>query len=166
MPSPPPLPLRTVQSYLVFDGVQSPGRQRIDGNLTWYDILEDGSVAENGSWPANSGSRDLLPTPNGVWRVSNFRDRYVSEGDVGFVRDDVGFSLDITPDPAFGRRYLRIHPDGGLPGTAGCIGLTCGATQLNGFSTQVQNYLRNNNSMVMIVRGSYTSLENVIIRTR
>ena len=43
------------------------------------------------------------------------------------TRDGVGFSVNLSDkwDPAANRMrsLLRIHPDGGLPGTEGCVGI-------------------------------------------
>ncbi|NJM16222.1 MAG: hypothetical protein HC896_13355 [Bacteroidales bacterium] len=130
------------ENYLEFTGTRSEGRRRTDGVLTWY---RNGATGREilGSWDAVSGSRSLMPAPQGSYTVSNFRAR----SKAGFVKDGVGFSLDITPNPRFGRRHLRIHPDGGLPGTAGCIGLTGGACELNEFSTLMQTFLGTSGSM-------------------
>jgi hypothetical protein len=72
---------------------------------------------------ACSGSSGLYPLPPGRYVASNYRDRT----DPVMVRDDVGFSVDLSDhyDPVAGRtRSLpRIHPDGGKPGTEGCIGI-------------------------------------------
>jgi hypothetical protein len=40
------------------------------------------------------------------------------------VRDGVGFSVDLDPLFQTNRTLLRIHPDGNVPGTLGCIGIT------------------------------------------
>lgn len=72
---------------------------------------------------ACSGSTRLYPLPAGRYRASNFRKRT----DAAMVRDGVGFSVDLSDawDPALGRTrsLLRIHPDGNLPGTQGCVGI-------------------------------------------
>ncbi|MGQ1908995.1 RHS repeat-associated core domain-containing protein [Marinifilum sp. RC60d5] len=122
--------------YLGFTGARSPGRTRVDGTLTWYRNTAVGPEIVK-TWTARSGSRSLLPTPHGEWELSNWRKRTKQ----GFVKDGVGFSVDITPDPMHNRQYLRIHPDGGLPGTAGCIGLTGNAQELRLFSSMIRNHL-------------------------
>jgi hypothetical protein len=38
--------------------------------------------------------------------------------------DGKGWSLDL--DDKDGRQLLRIHPDGNVPGTEGCVGVICG----------------------------------------
>jgi len=72
---------------------------------------------------ACSGSSTLYPVPAGRFVASNFRERT----EVAMVRDGVGFSVDLsdTWDSELGRTrsLLRIHPDGNLPGTQGCVGI-------------------------------------------
>lgn len=155
------IPQPTGRSYLVFHGEQSPGRYRVDGNIGWVDALDDGSFSVRDVWTARSGSRTLLATPQGDWTLSNFRWR----DEVGFSRDGVGFSVDVGPDGSYGRMYLRIHPDGGPPGTAGCIGLTCGADSATSFAQMMRNYLRTHNTMTLrVVDYGYTGLGEITIR--
>ena len=68
------------------------------------------------------------------------------------MKDNVGFTFDITPDPFMGRTSLRIHPDGGQPGTAGCIGLIGNAAQLTDFEDRMMNYLDNHSTIPLWVR--------------
>jgi|GEM_PF-2291778 len=133
--------------YLEFSGNRSPNRNRVDGTLTWY--KEDGfgkkTIVE--TWSAVSGSRSLRPIPQGEWALSNYRLR----NNQGFVRNGVGFSVNITPDPRWGRSRLRIHPDGWPDGTAGCIGLTGDASSLLLFSKMISSYLLINKTMRLVV---------------
>lgn len=39
--------------------------------------------------------------------------------------DGSGWSLDLDPTFNTDRTLLRIHPDGNVPGTEGCIGADC-----------------------------------------
>ncbi len=72
-------------------------------------------------WKAVSGSgKRLKPLPTGWYKCSNFRKRT----DGAMVREGVGFSVDLEPLFSTERTLLRIHPDGGKSGTAGCIGIT------------------------------------------
>ena len=128
---------------LVFDAQSVDGKFRKDGLLIWY----DGSGQIVASWPALSGSRGLFPIPSGKWKLSNYRKRTVP----GFTREGYGFSVDITPDPLWGRTALRIHPDGSPVGTAGCIGLTCNKAGLVKFSRLIQHYLSMNNGIMPLV---------------
>ena len=135
-------------SYLEFNATQSPGRARMDGTLSWIDTYRNGDVKVRQSWTAVSGSRTLRPIPaHNDWQLSNYRVRT----EEGFSRDNFGFSLDITPDPRDGRTSLRIHPDGGLPGTAGCIGLNGTKPQLQQFARMSQNYLSVHGTMRLVV---------------
>jgi hypothetical protein len=72
---------------------------------------------------ADSGSSGLYSLPEGRYVASNFQKRT----DQAMTRDGVGFSVDLSDkyDPVAKRMrsLLRIHPDGGSPGTAGCIGI-------------------------------------------
>jgi hypothetical protein len=72
---------------------------------------------------ACSGSAGLQPIPSGYHRATNFRVR----DHKAMVRNGVGFSVDLADkwDPVLGRMrtLMRIHPDGNLPGTEGCVGI-------------------------------------------
>jgi hypothetical protein len=93
----------------------SHGDKRADGYLI---IPSRAFVCE-----ACSGSTSLAPLPPGRYIGSNFRLRT----DPKMTLDGVGFSVDLSDiwDPATrrARSALRIHPDGNLPGTEGCIGI-------------------------------------------
>ncbi|MFC4221162.1 hypothetical protein [Flagellimonas marina] len=71
------------------------------------------------------------------------------------IRDDVGFSIDITPDPRYGRSLLRVHPDGGSPGTQGCIGLTSSGDRLTIFEQTMESLLDVHSTLRLEVTGSY-----------
>jgi hypothetical protein len=97
---------------LTFYGSRIPNKQRVDGRL---------SVVRNGrSWSACSGSTTLLPLPVGRYLAWNVRAR----NDAAMVRGGVGFSVDLVPLFPTSRSLLRIHPDGNVPGTQGCVGIT------------------------------------------
>jgi hypothetical protein len=72
---------------------------------------------------ACSGSTGLQPIPSGYHRATNFRVR----NNIAMVRDGVGFSVNLADkwDTVLGRMrtLMRIHPDGNLPGTEGCVGI-------------------------------------------
>ena len=72
------------------------------------------------------------------------------------VRDGVGFSVDLSDkwDPALKRTrsLLRIHPDGNLPGTQGCVGII---SKVQGCHDQLQAMLT----------GRTRTLEVVIAKT-
>ena len=68
------------------------------------------------------------------------------------VRNDVGFSVDLEPQFQTTRTLLRIHPDGGVNGTLGCIGIQENATRLNSFYNIMSSYFGNvNTSMSLTV---------------
>lgn len=72
------------------------------------------------AWSAVSGPHGNGPLPMGWYQCSNFRTRTKT----AMVRDGVGFSVDLDPLFPTNRTLLRIHPDGNVPGTLGCIGIT------------------------------------------
>ncbi|MCS3798761.1 hypothetical protein GGD38_004131 [Chitinophagaceae bacterium OAS944] len=67
------------------------------------------------------------------------------------IRNGVGFSMDLIPRFATGRTDLRVHPDGNLYGTLGCIGLQGTATELRQFRNTMRGYLRVNGSINVTV---------------
>jgi hypothetical protein len=111
------------QHDLIFTGVQNPGRQRVDGQLFFS--------MSGKRYKAVSGSRTLLPLPNGGYIVSllRLRDKAEMALEVKPDENDGGgmcfpaWSADIAPLFCTQRTLLRIHPDGNLPGTQGCIGI-------------------------------------------
>ncbi|MCY1074284.1 peptidoglycan-binding domain-containing protein [Archangium lansingense] len=116
--------------------------------------LATGSITVDGrTYQFNSGSRKLLSVPQGTYRVRAHRN---SRSEPGFVRDGVGFSFLIEDahrpnsdamsdrrDKADGMRtLLRIHPDGGSIGTAGCIGIVGNGATLRQFRDGMNAELR------------------------
>lgn len=111
------------------------------GNLI---LIDDGGKVR-GRWPANSGgyrSRETKvvpgkPTrlPRGNYDVTFPRIRNTN----GMVRDGFGFSFDLNPKFPTNRSDLRIHPDGGRPGTQGCLGIVGTRDEL----TRMYNLLAN-----------------------
>ncbi|MBM7112131.1 peptidoglycan-binding domain-containing protein [Archangium primigenium] len=121
--------------------------------------MTTGTITVNGrSYQFNSGSRNLFSTPQGTYRVTAHRN---SRSEAAFTRDGVGFSFrledarrpnsDAMYDPRAGRdrTALRIHPDGGATGTAGCIGVVGDAQTMRNFRDDMNAELRRNG-------GSYT----------
>lgn len=119
-----------------------------------------GSITVNGNtYRFNSGSSRLFSTPQGTYRV---RAHLNSRSDAGFVRNGVGFSY-VMEDPrrpgsdrfydaraGRDRQYLRIHPDGGPTGTAGCLGLIGDAATLRRFRADMNAELARNNGVYML----------------
>jgi hypothetical protein len=50
--------------------------------------------------------------------------------------------MNLNPQFATGRNLERIHPDGNIPGTQGCIGLQVDANRLQEFRSTMREYLR------------------------
>src|SRR5438067_3736237 len=94
-------------------------RTKSDRRVDGYFLIPEMAFA----CEACSGSNGLLPLPEGRYVATHFRERT----DRAMTRDGVGFSVDLSDkyDPAAKRvrSLLRIHPDGGQPGTQGCIGI-------------------------------------------
>ncbi|TAH44813.1 MAG: RHS repeat-associated core domain-containing protein [Gammaproteobacteria bacterium] len=78
-------------------------------------ILEINVPAVSGPW----GNGKL---PEGKYGGRNLRNR--SSNKAMTCPDGNGWSLDL--DNKGGRTELRIHPDGNVPGTEGCVGVVCG----------------------------------------
>lgn len=89
-----------------------------NGNLSFYD--DNGGLLFEG--PAKSGPWGNGALPKGNYSVGGMRDNrsgsYACSG-------SGGYSLDLHPQFPTNRTDLRIHPDGGTPGTLGCIGVNC-----------------------------------------
>ena len=108
---------------LVFTGSRVQSKQRVEGKLFF-----SGSMR---SYRALSGSTSLKPLPRGAYAVSNIRvrDKIEMARDVPPEENHGGgfcfpaWSADLEPRFCTNRTLLRIHPDGNVPGTEGCIGI-------------------------------------------
>lgn len=134
------------------------GTARIDAPRNGRGMVT-GTITVNGNtYQFRSGNSRSFSTPQGEYRV---RAHMNSRSDAGFVRDGVGFSY-VMEDPrrpgsdrfydsraGRDRQYLRIHPDGAGPGTAGCIGVLGDAATLRRFRQDLNAELARNN-------GTYT----------
>lgn len=99
--------------------IQPPNRCSATADL----VYEDGLLKMpfyGLAWSAVSGPFGNGPLPMGWYLCSNLRER----SKTAMVRDGVGFSVDLDPLFPTTRTLLRIHPDGNVPGTLGCIGIT------------------------------------------
>lgn len=109
--------------YMEFTGINDKG-QRVVGDLKWYKKYSIyGKFREIGSWKAISGSTKYLPIPKGGYSLSLLRTRY---DEAMTMKEDglsIGYSLNVNPEKIHHRSQLRVHPDGGAYGTAGCIGI-------------------------------------------
>ncbi|MEJ2392880.1 MAG: RHS repeat-associated core domain-containing protein [Gammaproteobacteria bacterium] len=88
-------------------------------NLTWVDPMS--GFATN-SWHAVSGPYHKGPLPTGWYYMTGEEKPVPSEKDS--MTDTCGASYKFRLHPQFktDRSGLLIHPDGGVPGTSGCIG--------------------------------------------
>lgn len=83
--------------------------------------------------PAVSGPWGKGKLPEGKYGGRNLRNRSGTKAMT--CPDGNGWSLDL--DDKDGRKLLRIHPDGNVPGTEGCVGVVCG------YHNQVHDSLMN-----------------------
>ncbi|WP_224243474.1 peptidoglycan-binding domain-containing protein [Hyalangium gracile] len=126
--------------------------------------MTTGSITVNGrTYQFNSGSGSRYSVPPGEYRVMAHRQ---NRSDAGFVRDGVGYSFaledanrrrgsDSMYDARAGRdrTALRIHPDGGATGTAGCIGIVGDAATQRQFRADMNAELaRNGGTYTLNVR--------------
>src|SRR5688572_10627148 len=92
--------------------------------MTW--LYRPGSLLSDtgGSWSAVSGPHGRGALPKGTYRIGAAvaLDREAPNA----YRDRAGFAwwCPITPSFSTDRTGLGIHPDGNVPGTEGCIGVT------------------------------------------
>lgn len=98
--------------------------------------------------PAVSGPWGKGMLPEGVYNGESMRSR----SNNAMSCEGKGWSLNLEPNFPTDRTLLRIHPDGNLPGTLGCIGVECsshGIVQdaLNGYFSKPDH-----NSIPVIVR--------------
>jgi RHS repeat-associated protein len=85
----------------------------------WDDMTREFSV------PAVSGPYGNGALPDGVYTGSLLR-RNRSNPAMTCPNSE-GWSLNMTPQTPNGRDLIEMHPDGNVPGTLGCIGVTCGS---------------------------------------
>lgn len=107
--------------YLTFNG------SRLNGYVTLppsFDSSLSGLGTQRAlefSVPATSGPWGNGALPAGTYGGRNLRKR---SDKAMSCPDGNGWSLDL--DDKGGRSLLRIHPDGNVPGTLGCVGVVCG----------------------------------------
>lgn len=110
-------------------------RQRVDGSLT----------VNGNTYQFRSGGHGRGSLPRGTYEVRNHlmhrSDRSMSVGGVGY-----SFAVSDKFDARVGgtRRLLRIHPDGGAPGTEGCIGIVGNADVQRRFRADMAAEIRRN----------------------
>lgn len=109
------------------------------------DQMVTGRITVNGNtYEFRSGGFGRGNLPKGEYTISNLRNRDTR----GMVKDGVGFSADMTDkyDSRVGgtRTALRIHPDGGTPGTMGCMGIVGDAATQRRFREDLRQELQRN----------------------
>ena len=120
-----------------FDRVRGPGTrsQQVTGRVT----------VNGNSYDFRSGGFGKGSLPPGAYQVSahlwSRSDRSMSVGGVGY-----SFAMSDKFDSRVGatRGLLRIHPDGGTPGTEGCMGIVGGADVQRRFREDMRAELRRN----------------------
>lgn len=94
------------------------GRAYVDGTATLSDPVT-GKVLI--STPAISGPYGKGPLPEGEYVGDNLRVRTTKAMTVTDTQGKTGWSLDLAPQFTTDRSLLRVHPDGNVRGTQGCI---------------------------------------------
>lgn len=93
-------------------------------NMHWIYSIDDGRLyAPHGeSWKARSGGiKDADPLPNVTYFIGKVRQGFTDKRYQGRIGDP--WFCPLTPEKPNGRTGIGIHPDGGIPGTEGCIGI-------------------------------------------
>jgi hypothetical protein len=120
-----------------FDRVRGPGTrsQQVTGRVT----------VNGNTYDFRSGGFGRGSLPPGAYQISahlwSRSDRSMSVGGVGY-----SFAMSNKYDPRVGatRSLLRIHPDGGTPGTEGCMGIIGNADVQRRFREDMRAELRRN----------------------
>ncbi|MCZ0932797.1 MAG: RHS repeat-associated core domain-containing protein, partial [Oligoflexia bacterium] len=96
------------------------------------DQLADTFLAISGIPPFNKNRLE-----DGIYKITNLRKRKK----IGMVCEGETFGYSVNLEPQFDatKTYLRIHPDGNVPGTAGCVGVKCKDSKR--FETKIKNLL-------------------------
>jgi len=115
--------------------------RQADGILTVSLQFGDNRTMDIGSYDAISGPYGRGALENGNYEIGrvgpprNPSSSYSARG--------VAFTVDIEPLFDTERNLLRIHPDGGTPGTMGCVGLTrCTAGDLSTFYNNMKTFTK------------------------
>ncbi len=108
--------------------------------------LATGIITINGnSYQFRSGGHGRGNLPRGDYQITphlwSRSDRSMSVGGVGY-----SFAMSDKYDPRVGgtRTLLRIHPDGGTPGTLGCMGIVGDAATQRRFLADMRAELQRN----------------------
>ena len=119
-----------------FTGSISVGKLTIVQKVGEKEFVKDRYDVLSGGW--GNGS-----IQNGDYTVNNLRDNRTGS----YENYEIGFTFDVNPKFKTCRTLLRIHPDGGVKGTEGCIGLTGGKDTLLRFKNSLNNILKSQGSV-------------------
>ncbi len=132
-----PRPQAGADKTATFDRVRGPGSrsQMVTGKVTVNGRTYDFRSGGHGRGSLPPGAYQVTPH---LWSRS---DRGMSVGGVGF-----SFALSDKFDSRVGanRSLLRIHPDGGTPGTNGCVGIVGSASVQRQFREDMRSELQRN----------------------
>ena len=126
--------------FLRFEGSTNANNDaQADGILSIFVQWGEGQEINVGSYDAISGPHGNGALENGDYDIGrvgpprNPSSFYTLEG--------VSFTVDLNPTFETERTLLRIHPDGNVPGTAGCVGLSnCSANDLSKFYSNMRTF--------------------------
>ena len=122
-----------------------------DKNILWY----DDNNKKIDEFPAKSGTpkKPNLRLPEGKYKVSRPKDRDDNKGMI--CKDEkIGYSANLDPLFNTKRTLFRIHPDGNVPGTAGCIGVKCKGPDKR-FKKRLDEYFKKNPNAELILEVKY-----------
>jgi RHS repeat-associated protein len=123
-----------------------------NGTLSVNAVFDDNSEISIASYDAIGGPFKNGAPENGAYTADHWEDRSPNgRYSAGMNRDGVGFSLDLNPQFSTWRIEERIHPDGGVKGTQGCIGLRVNSERLIEFSNTTKSYLRSHTHIKVTV---------------
>lgn len=110
-----------------------------DGTLSVSLQWGENRTTNIGSYDAVSGPHENGALENGDYDVG--RVGPPRNPDPAYTDQGVAFTVDLDPTFDTGRNLLRIHPDGNIFGTAGCVGLTgCTANALTTFYNNMRTF--------------------------
>lgn len=115
-----------------------------NGQISW--VTDAGTTV--GTYAGVSGPWGKGPLPLGTYTGDNLRTRTMN-GMTCPGNQPAGWSLDLEPQFGTDRTDLRIHPDGNVPGTEGCIGASCAdATRLY---NDLKNWFTSGNTAIDVL---------------
>jgi hypothetical protein len=112
------------------------------GKLTFVQKVGEKEFVKE-SYDVLSGGWGNGSLQNGDYMVNNLRDNRTGS----YENYGIGFTFDVNPKFETCRALLRIHPDGGIKGTEGCIGLIGGKETLLRFKNSLNNLLKSQGSV-------------------